>query len=75
MPDRRRCQGEGVPQSRQAAVARAACGLLAVLICACGSDIGQKKRGEPCTRDQECERGLGCVAGMCDSAARDGGSG
>ncbi|MCG8556936.1 MAG: hypothetical protein MJD61_16875 [Proteobacteria bacterium] len=75
MADRRRRQGEGAFHSRRAAGARAACGLLAALICACGSDIGQKKRGEPCTRDQECERGLVCVAGMCDSAARDGGSG
>jgi len=31
----------------------------------CGQDIGDKGRGEPCTRDGECREGLLCVGGTC----------
>ena len=57
--------------------------LWAVLLKAetCGSDIGNKGVGEPCTRRSECIEGLDCKAGICtqpmdggpdvDGAARD----
>lgn len=43
----------------------------------CGTDIGDKQRGEPCTRSSECAEGLVCAAGICDDppdAGADGGS-
>lgn len=42
----------------------------------CGSDIGEKTVGEPCTRSSECDGPLVCVGGMCTAqsdAARDAG--
>lgn len=39
----------------------------------CGSDIGDKGAGEPCTRGGECEEGLICGGGVCRQP--DGGAG
>ena len=43
----------------------------------CGTDIEDKGRGEPCTRNGECAEGLQCLGGVCDvpdsGADRDGG--
>lgn len=39
----------------------------------CGTDIGDKQRGEPCTRSSECAEGLTCLAGICDHPPGDGG--
>lgn len=39
----------------------------------CGTDIGDKQRGEPCTRSSECAEGLVCTAGICDDPPGDGG--
>jgi hypothetical protein len=43
---------------------------------ACGTEIGDKQRGEPCTRSSECAEGLSCRGGICDvtsDAGEDGG--
>lgn len=47
------------------------CGYL--LSSGCGSDLGDKERGEACTRDAECEEGLTCEGGVCDSRLQDAG--
>ncbi len=39
----------------------------------CGTDIGDKRAGEPCTRSSECEEGLTCAGGICKSP-EDGGA-
>ena len=40
----------------------------------CGTDIGDKQRGEPCTRSSVCAEGLTCLAGICDHPPTDGGA-
>ena len=40
----------------------------------CGLSV-ERQRGEPCTRDRDCdeESGLACIGGVCGSAAVDAG--
>lgn len=46
---------------------------VSLLVGGCGSDLGDKTRGEACTRDAECENGLACEGGVCDLPMRDAG--
>lgn len=39
----------------------------------CGTDIDDKRAGEPCTRASECEEGLTCRGGICTEPPEDGG--
>jgi len=39
--------------------------LLPSLLAGCGRDIVDKKLDEPCTRTEQCEDGLECIAGVC----------
>ncbi len=39
----------------------------------CGSEIGDKEAGEPCTRTSECEEELQCVGGTCTANVVDAG--
>ena len=40
---------------------------------ACGTEVGNKEVGEPCTRDSECRDELECAAGTCREPRRDAG--
>lgn len=40
---------------------------------ACGTEVGNKGIGEPCTRDSECLDGLECAAGTCREPREDAG--
>ena len=42
--------------------------LLGLLLSGCGQEIVAKKLNEPCTRDEQCEVGLECTAGVCQVA-------
>ena len=36
-----------------------------LLLAGCGRDIVDKTLDEPCTRTEQCEAGLECIAGVC----------
>jgi hypothetical protein len=42
--------------------------LLPLLVAGCGRDIVDKQLDEPCTRTEQCEAGLECIAGVCRPA-------
>ena len=41
---------------------------------ACGTEVGNKGVGEPCTRATECRDGLECIAGTCREPREDAGA-
>lgn len=48
-----------------------------LLLLGCGQNITPKQVGQPCTRTEQCEDGLICLAGVCqpmDDAGVDGGA-